>query len=226
MVDKKIVVIGASSEFASAFIKICNYKNIPLLLISRQNINNISQKNSILKINDYLLDIKIIEDEIKQFGGSYIIFFNGVLFENRPVKEPTIREIELTKEVNFTIPYEITKHLVENTKLNLKFVYISSIAAVVERNKNFIYGSCKRNLEISIKNLKLKNYLFLRFGKIFTKMSIDHATPPFSLQPDDAAYILLNKLNLAGIKYPNLKLFMAALILKIIPKKLIEIIGL
>ena len=47
-----------------------------------------------------------------------------------------------------------------------KYVFISSMAAVKLRNKNFIYGYYKKKLENNILSGKLNNSLIFRFGKI------------------------------------------------------------
>ena len=48
-------------------------------------------------------------------------------------------------------------------------------------------------------------------------MSKNHSTPPFSLKPERAAEIILNKIHKKGIVYPNFGLFLIALVLYITP---------
>ena len=99
------------------------------------------------------------------------------------------------------------------------------MAAIKPRYKNFIYGNNKKKLEVSIKKEGVK-YLIIRYGKIFTKMSEGHKTPPFSLSALDAAKILIKKIEKRGVVYPNFGLFLISILIKLTPSKLINLIRL
>lgn len=226
MVKKTIVIFGASSEFAREFIKVCYKNNEHLVLISRNNINTNNGVHKQTLVKDYILDLEKIIENIKNLNNCYIVFFNGVIFENRPITFPTPEEIKLTEYVNYFVPFTVTNELNKSLDNVRKYIFISSIAAVTPRRKNYIYGQNKRKLEKEIKKLDLPSSLFIRFGKINTNMSKSHKNPPFVLNPDKAAEILYSKLNSENITYPNFGLFLISLILKITPKKLIDLIGL
>lgn len=224
MVNTTIFIFGASSELAIEFNRKCDEREIKTVLISRNKISEVFN-SEIIYVNDYINEFETIKNTVKKYKNISVIFFNGALYENRPIKTPTDLEIHLTKVANFIIPYELSKKLhleCDNVK---KYIYISSIAAVKQRHKNFIYGKYKRKLEKEVKTLRLTSFVIFRFGKIFTSMSEGHKNPPFSFYPEKAASVILNKINKNNLVYPNFGLFMIAQILKILPKKIINFIG-
>ena len=132
-----IVIIGADSEIAKDFIKIALENSDNILSISRNN------EISDIKIDDYLLNTKEIVNKIKKIDRPIVIFFNGFLAENRPVKFPTEEEIFKTEKINLLIPYLLTREIKKEINIK-KFIYMSSIAAVKPRKKNYIYGLAKK----------------------------------------------------------------------------------
>ena len=219
MVKNDIVIIGGSSEIAIEFQKICLNKKLKFIVFTR-NIDSINNKN--IKIFNYLNDSDEIIKNIKTLSNVIIIFFNGALYENRPKKYPSKIEKKNTKLINYEIPINLTKKINNDLQNIDKFVYISSMAAVKLRNKNYIYGRYKKQLENDVKNLDLPSYLIIRFGKVFTKMSDGHKTPPFTLTATEAANSLFAKLNKTGIKYGNIGLFVISIVIKFTPKKIID----
>lgn len=220
MVNKNIAIIGGSSEIAIAFKKLCIDQGINCLVFSRK----LSDNSSYIKINDYLKESDEIIKNLMNLKNLTIIFFNGALYENRPIKFPTEQEIALTKLINYEIPIELTKKINKELKNIEKYVYISSMAAVKLREKNYIYGNFKKKLEIDIKSLRLPSYLIFRFGKVFTRMSDGHKTPPFSMTSVQAANAILKNLNKENIQYGNLGLLVVSLIIKITPSKIISLL--
>lgn len=210
-----IVIIGGDSEIAKEFNKIARSNKSKILDISRK------KESATLKVHDYISSTNDIIEEIKKLENPIIIFFNGFLAENRPVQFPSGEEILNTIQINFLIPYLLTKEI--SSKIDCeKFVYISSIAAIKPRMKNYIYGLSKRNLEISIKKLGVQNYLIFRFGLVKTKMSKGHDIPPFSLDAKKAAMLIYKNLNKNGIKYPNKGLSFIGKLLNLLPIKIIN----
>ncbi len=210
-----IVIIGADSEIAKEFIKIALENSDNILSISRNN--DISD----IKIDDYLLNTKEIVNKIKKIDRPIVIFFNGFLAENRPVKFPTEEEIFKTEKINLLIPYLLTREIKKEINIK-KFIYMSSIAAVKPRKKNYIYGLAKKNLEILISKLLKKDYLIFRFGLVKTSMSKEHSIPPFSLEGKEAARLIYKNLNKNGISYPILGLYLTAKIIYLLPLRFIN----
>lgn len=212
------ILIGSSSELADSFTKEISNENI--YCISRHPKDN---PNNNLIIEDYLKNLNEIVEFCKNVQDPIIIFFNGFLSENRPMYTPNSEEIVNTFEINYLIPFKITKKIKEQNLKIKKFVYISSFAAVKLRYKNFNYGSAKKLLEESINSLDLENFLILRFGKINTKMSNNHSSSIFDLEKDKAAQILLKNIKTkTGIKYPTLITKLLSVIISVTPNFLIK----
>ncbi len=220
MKKENIVVIGSSSEVANGFIKLIDKKGFNIYLVSRGD--NRTQQNSFLKVDDYIADSEKIINFLAEKNNLKVIFFNGFLAENRISQIPTNEEINKTDFINFQVPYVLTRTFENNLKNINKYIYISSMAAVRPRHKNYIYGLSKRKLETSIKFLNPKEYLFIRFGKIITNMSKDHKDPPFVMTPESAGNFILKNLNSNGIIYPKFQLKVISYILKIIPFRLLK----
>ena len=211
------LIVGADSELARDFIKLNLNKNNNIFKISR----NIFESD--IEINDYIKDFKTIINYAKKIPRCNVIFFNGFLAENRPQQYPSIEEITSTYKINFQIPFFLTQKISQLENIE-KYVYISSIAAIKPRLKNYIYGNTKNMLEKSISEMDIENVLFLRFGKIKTKMSSDHKDLFFTLNKDNAAELIYRNLKKTGITYPNFRLLLISFGIKLLPAKLLNYI--
>ena len=219
-----IVIFGGSSEIAIELNNILSSKNHKNFTISRRNSSH--KDSDSLVVNNYLEDYAKIKREIEKLSNVIVVFFNGHLSENREQYSPNLKEIIKTDEINFTIPYYLSLNLNNDLSNIKKFVYISSMAAVKPRYKNYIYGLSKRKLEEGIKYLDLPSYLIIRYGKVITKMSEDHKNPPFTLTVNDAANYLYKNINKTGIQYPKLGLKILSIVIKVLPGRIIKKIGL
>lgn len=214
--SKDIILIGSSSELAIEFDK--KIKNVFRI----HKISSKKNSNPDLLIGDYIADQEEIVGFISNFINPYVIFFNGYLKENRPYFSPSLEEVFKTFKVNFQIPLFLTKKI-KNNKLSAKYIYISSIASVKAREKNFIYGIAKKRLEKEVNELGI-NALFLKFGKIRTNMSDDHSDPPFTLEKVNAAMLLIDSIEKKGVVYPTLGLKLMAILIKIFPLSILDLI--
>ncbi|MDB0017558.1 hypothetical protein N9E49_05100 [Acidimicrobiia bacterium] len=221
MVNQEIVVIGSSSELATEFIKLCLQKSKYVISISRSDNNQIKTDHHI-QIQNYFNDYLMIKNEVRKLSNPTVIFFNGFLAENRNFQIPTKEEVVKTDEINFAIPY-VLSHKLNNELDNInKFIYISTMAAIKPRYKNFIYGLSKNKLEESIKYLKPSCFLIMRYGKIRTKMSENHTDPPFTLSVNKAAEILYENLESKGIKFASFGLFLSGKLIELLPMKIVR----
>ena len=218
---KRLIIVGASSEFSNTFIN--HVKNsYEIYLISRKEIDSVEKKNQLV-INDYLDDMNKIINFVDNIKRANVIFFNGFLAENRNLYYPTNDEIKKTIEINYLIPYFLTTALNQSCLIE-KFIFISSMSAIKPRYKNYIYGLSKSNLEKSIKNIAGLNYLFIRFGQIQTSMSESHKKAPFRLSKEKASINLEKLLTAKGIKYGSTGLLYMSWLLKLLPLKIINYI--
>jgi short-subunit dehydrogenase len=212
--NRVFILIGSSSDFSESFKNILNKNNEEFITISRSGEPNVT-------VEEYLDDCGKIVDNISDYKNLYFVFFNGFIAENRPFQSPSIDDISKTVYINYTIPFTLTKVFKENGLNVKKYIYISSMAAIKPRNKNFIYGLTKLKLEKSIPKLT-NEYLFLRFGKINTKLSKSHEKVPFTLSKDEAAKILYKKIEKKKIVYPSLKFNLIAILIYFLPIKIID----
>ena len=218
---ENIAIIGGSSELAKSFINLVDTKKFNVFSISR-TVNSEMKQNSYLKVDDYILDSEKIINFLDNKKNLKIIFFNGFLAENRATQIPTSEEVSKTDFINFQVPYVLTRTFENNLKNVDKYIYISSMAAVRPRYKNYIYGLSNMKLETSIKFLNPKKYLFIRFGKIITNISKDNKDPPFVMTPESAGNFILKNLDSNGIIYPKFQLKIISYILKMTPFKLMK----
>ena len=105
-----------------------------------------------------------------------------------------------------------------------KFIYISTMASIKPRFKNYVYGLSKKSLEESVKNIESIEYLIVRYGQIDTNMSKNHSKAPFSLNKIQASKILLKLIDSRGLKHANNKLLLVSILIKILPLKLLNYI--
>lgn len=216
--NKNIVIIGSSSELAQEVLQQIDFSNTIFSISLKE-----SYETNHLKVSNYLEDAKNIVEFISSVDSPVVIFFNGYLAENRPIQNPTSGEIVKTLEINYVIPYNLTAMIINNNINISKFVFISSFAAVKQRYKNFIYGYSKKLLENSIMSLKPNSYLFIRFGKIKTSMSINHNSSFFDLDKKRAANIIVKFLESKnGVVYPNVSTKLLSIFIKVIPSQVIK----
>lgn len=217
-----IILVGASSEVSEEFVKKIDGKHN----IYKISSNNFGETTKTLNVTDYLDEKLKIVNFIQEIDNPYIFFFNGYIAENRPKQNPDIDEVNNTLKINFLVPYVITRSLLDVEKDVKKYIYISSFAAVKLRFKNFIYGQSKLLLEESIKSSPIDNFLIIRFGKINTSMSSNHAKTIFDMSKERAAEILekfYEEKN--GVIYPTILIRILSIIMIILPKKIIRILN-
>ena len=217
-----IILVGASSEVAEQFIKKINSKHN----VYRISSNSLSETINSLDVTDYLEEKLKIVSFIQEIDNPYIFFFNGYLAENRPKQNPNIDEVNNTLKINFIVPYAITRSLLDVDKDVKKYIYISSFAAVKFRYKNFIYGQSKLLLEEAIKSSPIENFLIIRFGKINSSMSANHAKTIFDTSKERAAEILekfYEEKN--GIVYPTILIKILSIVMIILPKRIIRLLN-
>ena len=213
--DKMYVLIGASSDLSKSFEKILIKNNEKFISISRSNDAHVTVK-------DYFMESDEIINQLKTYNNLYIIFSNGYLAENRPSQKPSHDDIVKTDYINFTIPYSLSDKFLSHGLDVGKFIYISSVAAIKPRYKNFIYGLSKYKLEKTIPAITNK-YLIFRFGKINTKMSETHSKVPLALTKEHAAKIIYKKIKKNHIVYPSFKIKIISYLINFLPLMVINL---
>tara|TARA_B110000003_G_C16653922_1_gene535577 strand:- start:5398 stop:6066 length:669 start_codon:yes stop_codon:yes gene_type:complete len=216
---KNIVIIGSGSDLSKELVKQIDKNEYKVYFISREE--SMAQNQNKLTVDDYENELNSITAFIDDISNPYLIFFNGYLKENRPSKIPSDDEVLDTFKINFYIPYLIINNI---NKENFKrIIIISTVAAIKPRLKNYIYGISKSLLEKFLIKSVIENYLIIRFGFIYSKMSQKHDPAPFAIEKSDAAKFIIKSLsnNKNLIYYPKV-LFIISLIFKIVPSSLLD----
>lgn len=217
---ENFILIGANSELATFFAKELKLNKFNIYGVSRKIVPYLSENNQI-QIDDYIGNYKDLLSFIKNIENPSIVFFNGFLAENRPKYSPSYVEISETIHSNFLVPMELTNKINGHVKVK-KFIYISSMAAIKPRYKNYIYGLSKKNLEEFVKKSNNFEYLIVRYGQIKTRMSLGHSEPPFTLTKSEASKKLIKIIQKKGLVYPTKSLFLLSLVVRILPIKIID----
>ena len=98
MESNNYLLIGSSSELSKKFVEISNNRNFYTVSTKKNTaVNHLGVSDYIDNIDDIIVFVKEIENPT-------IIFFNGFLAENRPIKIPDIGEIDKTIRFNYFIP--------------------------------------------------------------------------------------------------------------------------
>ena len=148
---KKILFIGANSDFGKSVIERFDIKGNALFCVSREEYP-FSHINSI-KVNNYIDSLDEIKKLVIDNDINEIVMFNGFIYEGIENKAITNKQIKDTVYINFLIPAAIITSL-NKLDIKLRFSVISSIAASKLRLKNFYYGLSKQALEDFILNQK------------------------------------------------------------------------
>jgi len=128
LVNGELVIVGASSELAKSFIELLQNTNFKILLISRKTSKELLSSNTEeIIVKDYLNDFSKIKKELIKLKNPIIIYFNGVLFENRPIQVPTQAEIELTKKINYEIPFNLSRKINPSKRGELEITDLNNL---------------------------------------------------------------------------------------------------
>jgi len=223
---KKILFIGANSDFGQSVIQRFNTNENQLFCISRGE--SIFEDINSIKVDSYIGSL----DKIKQFvienDINEVIIFNGFIFEGIKNQAITNKQIKDTFYINFLIPAAIISSI-NKLDSKLRFTVISSVAASKLRSKNFYYGLSKQALEDFILNQKTGRYLIFRSGFIFTKLTQGHKIPPFAISKQKASLAFYKKFNKEQNKqlkfiYSSNAIFLTFIIFRLLPTKFLNLI--
>ena len=160
-----ILIIGAKSDLAKNIADIYASKGYSLYLTGR-DIKSLSKFSESL-INDYGVDVKLIDLDLNQFS-THKAFLDeiatlplGVIcatgyYPNQLKAQIDNKEILNTTTANFTGPVSIINCLVEEMKKIKKgfIIGISSVSGERGRKKNYIYGSAKSGFTTFLSGLR------------------------------------------------------------------------
>ena len=160
-----ILIIGAKSDLAKNIADIYASKGFSLYLTGRDIKSLLKFSESL--INDYGVDVKLIDLDLNQFSthkaflDEIAILPLGVIcatgyYPNQLKAQIDNKEILNTTTANFTGPASILNCLVEEMKKIKKgfIIGISSVSGERGRKKNYIYGSSKSGFTTFLSGLR------------------------------------------------------------------------
>lgn len=119
--------------------------------------------------------------------------------ENQELDANSVLKTMVVNAVGSTVVMSCFASLMKNEK-STQILYISTVASMRPRLKNFTYGASKKTgdyfaegMHYRFKNTKLKINI-LRPGFVYTKMSEKFDPAPFAIEPDLVAKIAINGL--------------------------------
>jgi short-subunit dehydrogenase len=235
-----VMLIGSTSEIG----------------ISIVNNLNLTESNCLILVGRNNPDPAVFEGKINDIAFIKVDFDNELEVQNGFTKIDEIKQIDLVivaagylppenSELNLA---EITKTFNINSLVTIKFIahltmfllrdkkgdilYISSVAGIRPRIRNFTYGSSKNVVDFYVNGMRNKyadtniNFFILKPGYVFTKMSKDFKPAPFATDKNKVAKIAVNQLtkNKEIMFAPRLLNYLF-LVLKLIPNKIFNKLG-
>ena len=235
-----VMLIGSTSEIGISIVNNLNLtESNSLILVGRNNPNPLIFDGKINDISFIKVDFENDLDvenafskisKIKQID--LVIIAAGYL----PPENSELNLDEITKTFNInslvTIKFiaHITKFLLKAKKGDI--LYISSVAGIRPRIRNFTYGASKSVIDFYVNGMRSKhantniNFFILKPGYVFTKMSKDFKPAPFATDKNKVAKIAVKQLtkNKEIMFAPRLLNYLF-LILKPIPNKIFNKLG-
>ena len=233
----KVVLIGSTSEIGLAIVqRLSRDYEVDLTVIGRNCPDDFIQNNSQIATQfvysdflseDLMLTYKNYFDKVVALD--LVIVAIGYL--PRENGEFVFSEVKNSVEINTLIPIltmsQFGEFLLNND--GGKMLYISSLATVRPRSRNFTYGATKKasdyftlGLIRKYKNSKLEVYL-VRTGYVYSKMSSSFEPSMFASTPIKLAEGVVRGIqNNSKIMYYPRKLRVLSYILLLIPQKIFD----
>tara|TARA_A100001011_G_scaffold16199_1_gene16788 strand:- start:15529 stop:16254 length:726 start_codon:yes stop_codon:yes gene_type:complete len=235
---KTALIIGASSDIASAFATLLSTKGFNLILTYRDRdklqINDKEKKEKLNKESIFfdIEDINYYDVFIKNLNVTPDIIFFAIGLLNSKDDLDSSKTLEKLINVNFVYPAIFINQLMnklKNSSKKIKLVALTSVAGERGRAKNYIYGSAKAGLTTFLSGLRQKfsnsniSVMTVKLGFVQTKMTENLEMPNFlSSDPEEIANLIFKAYqkdkNIIYSKY--WRLIMA--LVRIIPEKIFK----
>jgi decaprenylphospho-beta-D-erythro-pentofuranosid-2-ulose 2-reductase len=202
-----VMLIGSTSEIGISIVnKLSFTESNSLFLVGRNNPDPLIFDGKIkdiafIKVDfENNLDVEVAFSKINKIKQiDLVIVAAGYL----PPENSELNLDEITKTFNInslvTIKFiaHLTKFLLKNKKGDI--LYISSVAGIRPRIRNFTYGASKNVVDFYINGLRSKyeksgvNFLILKPGYVFTKMTRNFKPAPFATTKEKVSKIAVTK---------------------------------
>lgn len=205
---KGVLLLGSTSEIGIAILKRLKVANgTQLILVGRNDdsidlFRNWPGKVSFLRCD--LSNVEQIREVVTTLRTHYVIDFAVIASAYLPpeLMDYDFESVHQTFNINAT---GLASFLSTLTSLMSKsggtLIYISTVAAIRPRIKNFTYGASKQSIDFFVLGLAAKykkdglDIRVLRPGYVHTKLSKDFEVAPFATTPENVARDLISGLN-------------------------------
>ena len=237
---QRILVLGGKSDIAnSILVKLPIAMNAEIILCGRNMASNEYSRplvnhqiqNLEIDFSDTELAIDLVEDLFKSSDIDLVIFAFGLLGDEAlQLERNVLREVSM---VNFFSQAQLLGAVYKKlaTQMHGQILYISSVAAVRPRRRNFVYGASKAGVDFFARGLqKLSKgdnvfITILRPGFVHTKMTLNLPAAPFSTDRDTVSKIaVMGLLKKKKVVYAPRILFLVMFLLKSLPERIFRIL--
>jgi decaprenylphospho-beta-D-erythro-pentofuranosid-2-ulose 2-reductase len=235
-----ILLFGATSEIAQAILlQLPISQNARLTLIGRSENSPPLKLANFAKIEYFKHDLRDLStySELEKYVQSLpsidlIIVASGVLPpEDMDSNFSSVQDTLITNAVGASTVLSISANKLYGERRG-QILYISSVAAMRPRLRNFTYGSSKAAADFFAIGLGAKFrktgicVTVLRPGYVYTKMSANFKPAPFSIRTDAVARIAVRALSKRNrVVYAPRKLKLLMNVAKIVPRFIFDRLG-
>jgi decaprenylphospho-beta-D-erythro-pentofuranosid-2-ulose 2-reductase len=237
---QRILVLGGKSQIAeSIMIQLPIARDAKIILCGRNLINDskatslISHQTQELEIDfsNIELAIDLVDSVFKVSDIDLVIFAFGVLGDElNQLNRDVLKEV---LSVNLFSQAQLLGVVYKNLAVQMygQILYISSVAAIRPRRRNFVYGASKAGVDFiarGLQKLSEESNVFitiLRSGFVHTKMTAGLSVAPFATNRDAVAKIAVSGLiRKKKIVYAPRILVLVMFVLRLLPERIFRIL--
>ena len=203
-----VLLLGSTSEIGIAILKRLKVANGTQLILIGRNADSIdlfqdwSGKVSFLPCD--LSNVEQIRGVVSILRTNYVIDFAVIASAHLPPEllDSDFDSVHQTFSINAAgIASFLSSIASMMSKSGGTLIYISTVAAMRPRIKNFTYGASKRSIDFFISGLAAKykkdglDIRVVRPGYVHTKLSKEFEVAPFATKPENVAKDVISGLN-------------------------------
>ena len=205
---KGVLLLGSTSEIGIAILKRLKVASGAQLILVGRNDDSIDLfRNWPGKVSFVPCDLSNIEqirEVVSTLRNHYVIDFAVIASAHLPPEllDSDIDSVHRTFSINATgIACFLSSLASMMSKSGGTLIYISTVAAMRPRIKNFTYGASKQSIDFFVLGLAAKykkdglDIRVLRPGYVHTKLSKEFEVAPFATKPENVAKDVISGLN-------------------------------
>jgi decaprenylphospho-beta-D-erythro-pentofuranosid-2-ulose 2-reductase len=203
-----VALFGSTSEIGSAILKeITPSRNTPLVLIGREASSKdsfVAWPGEVTFIHCDLRNTEQIREAFRVLNERFEIDFAVLASAHLPPEncETNFDSVQETFSVNSTgVALALSSFVSHMNSLGGTILYLSSVASIRPRTKNFTYGASKRSADFFALGLASKyqqseiKIKIARLGFVYTKLSKGYEVAPFPTTPEKVARDCIHGIN-------------------------------